>query len=102
LADGRTIFRVDRKREAAPFVDQRTGLHEDITGRPIEGGPRLVWLDSVQVKWFAWAAEYPETSSYGKDAAKPDYKPLSTRDFASAGRSSTSRTRRPDSSSTRS
>ena len=60
------VFSVDPKVEAAPFVDKRTGLHWDITGRPVEGGPRLVWLDSVQVKWFAWAAEYPETSIYGK------------------------------------
>jgi hypothetical protein len=59
------IFRVDPKVQAAPFVDQRTGLHWDITGRPLEGGPRLAWLDSVQVKWFAWAAEYPATSIYG-------------------------------------
>jgi hypothetical protein len=66
------IFHVDRKVKEAPFVDQRTGLHWDITGRPVEGGPRLVWLDSVQVRWFAWAAEYPETSIYGKDAAKSD------------------------------
>lgn len=69
------IFRVDRQVEAAPFIDQRTGLHWDITGRPVEGGPRLVWMDSVQVKWFAWAAEYPETSIYGKDAAKADHRP---------------------------
>jgi hypothetical protein len=60
------IFSVDNKWEAAPFVDQRTGLHWDITGRPVEGGPRLNWLDSVQVKWFAWAAEYPDTSIYGE------------------------------------
>jgi hypothetical protein len=58
------IFSVDGKSAAAPFVDQRTGLHWDITGRPIEGGPRLAWLDSVQVKWFAWAAEHPDTSIY--------------------------------------
>jgi hypothetical protein len=65
--DAGWIFQVDPKAEAAPFVDKRTGLHWDITGRPVEGGPRLVWLDSVQVKWFAWAAEYPETSIYGKE-----------------------------------
>src|SRR5262249_27750416 len=62
--------------EAAPFVDQRLGVHWDITGRPAEGGPRLAWLDSVQVKWFAWAAEHPDTSIYGKDPARPDVKPL--------------------------
>jgi Protein of unknown function (DUF3179) len=51
---------------AAPFVDQRLGIHWDITGRPQEGGPRLVWMESVQVKWYAWAAEYPKTTVYGK------------------------------------
>jgi hypothetical protein len=66
LGDAGWIFRVDHQVEAAPFVDKRTGLHWDITGRPVERGPRLSWLDSVQVKWFAWAAEYPETSIYGK------------------------------------
>jgi hypothetical protein len=74
--DAGWIFHVDRQAGAAPFVDQRTGLHWDITGRAAGGGPRLAWVDSVQVKWFAWAAEYPETSIYGRDSAKVDYKPL--------------------------
>jgi hypothetical protein len=56
----------DRRAEAAPFVDKRTGGHWDITGRGVGGGPMLPWLDGVQVKWFAWAAEYPQTSIYGK------------------------------------
>jgi RNA polymerase sigma factor (sigma-70 family) len=64
IGDG--IFTVDPAGGAAPFVDRRTGGHWDITGRGIGGGPMLAWLDSVQVKWFAWAAEYPETSIYGK------------------------------------
>jgi hypothetical protein len=64
--DAGWVFRVDPNAEAAPFTDQRTGLHWDITGRPTGGGPRLAWMDSVQVRWFAWAAEYPETSIYGK------------------------------------
>jgi hypothetical protein len=64
--DAGWVFHVDRDAEAAPFVDHRTGSHWDITGRSAQGGPRLIWLDSVQVKWFAWAAEYPETSIYAK------------------------------------
>jgi hypothetical protein len=67
--DAGWIFSVDPKMEEAPFVDQRTGLHWDITGRAVGNGPRLVWLDSLQVKWFAWAAEHPETSIYGKESA---------------------------------
>jgi hypothetical protein len=64
--DAGWIFSLDQKNEGTPFVDKRTGLHWDITGRPVEGGPRLAWMDSVQVKWFAWAAEYPRTSIYGQ------------------------------------
>src|SRR5262249_10958056 len=74
--DAGWIFHVDPHVETAPFVDKRTCLRWDTPGRAIEGGPRLAWLDSIQVKWFAWSAEYPETSIYGKDAAKADYKPL--------------------------
>jgi hypothetical protein len=64
--DAGWIFSVDRKSESAPFVDKRLGVHWDITGRALDGGPRLAWMDSVQVRWFAWAAEYPDTSIYGK------------------------------------
>jgi hypothetical protein len=38
-------------------------------GRAVEGelkGWTLDWVDSVQVKWFAWASEYPRTSIAGK------------------------------------
>jgi hypothetical protein len=64
IGDG--IFTVDPKGGPAPLVDRRTGGHWDITGRGVGGGPMLPWLDSTQVKWFAWAAEYPKTSIYGK------------------------------------
>ncbi|HEX5245416.1 MAG TPA: DUF3179 domain-containing (seleno)protein, partial [Tepidisphaeraceae bacterium] len=64
--DAGWIFSIDPKAEAAPFVDRRVKIHWDITGRADGGGPRLVWMDGVQVKWFAWAAEHPGTSIYGK------------------------------------
>ncbi len=64
--DAGWIFSVDRDEPAAPFVDKRIHRHWDITGRPRDGGPKLVWMDSVVVKWQAWAAEYPETTIYGK------------------------------------
>jgi hypothetical protein len=82
---GEGSFKVDPKGGAAPFVDRRTGGHWDITGRGVGGGPMLAWLDSVQVKWFAWAAEYPETSIYGKEAARPDHKPLTPKSRDAAG-----------------
>jgi hypothetical protein len=42
-------------------------------------------MDSVQVKWFAWAAEYPDTSIYGKEAPRPGYKPLTPKSRDAAG-----------------
>jgi hypothetical protein len=53
----------------APFLDKETRTRWDIAGRAVEGelkGWTLDWVDSVQVKWFAWAAEYPRTSIAGK------------------------------------
>jgi len=64
--DAGWIFRLDPQGGAAPFTDERTARHWDVTGRSADGGPRLIWMDSVQVKWFAWAAEYPQTSVFGK------------------------------------
>jgi hypothetical protein len=48
-----------------PWVDKETLSDWDYSGRCIRGtlkGWALEWIDSTQVKWFAWAAEYPETS----------------------------------------
>jgi hypothetical protein len=62
-------LQADLKSKEEPFVDKETGSHWDITGRAVSGklkGWTLTWLDGTQVKWFAWAAEYPETSIYGK------------------------------------
>src|SRR5207245_6230209 len=47
------------------FQDAETRSLWDVAGRCIDGelkGFTLEWVDSLQVKWFAWAAEYPETS----------------------------------------
>lgn len=60
---------VASKDAPAPFTDEESDSLWDITGRATAGemkGRTLTWLDSVQVKWFAWAAEYPETTIYGK------------------------------------
>jgi hypothetical protein len=57
----------DAKGADALFRDKETGSRWDIAGRAVEGalkGWTLAWLDSTQVKWFAWSAEYPETSIY--------------------------------------
>jgi hypothetical protein len=58
---------MDRKASAAPFRDRETGSRWDIAGRAVEGklkGWTLAWLDGTQVKWFAWAAEYPTSSVF--------------------------------------
>jgi hypothetical protein len=63
-----TLFR-DDKEEGKPLTDKETGSRWDIAGRAYEGKLKdwtLAWLDGTQVKWFAWAAEYPETTIYGK------------------------------------
>jgi len=57
------------KDAAGPFVDEESNSLWDITGRAVAGelkGRTLNWIDSTQVKWYAWAAEYPETTIYGK------------------------------------
>jgi hypothetical protein len=58
-------------KDPAPFVDQETHTRWDVAGRGIEGelkGWTLAWLDGTQVKWFAWAAEYPATTVYSASA----------------------------------
>jgi hypothetical protein len=53
----------------APFADKETGSRWDVAGRAVAGelkGWTLTWLDGTQVKWFAWAAEHPQTTVYGK------------------------------------
>lgn len=56
---------VDATDAAAPWVDKETGSRWSVVGRAVSG-PRkawtLRWLPGVQVKWHAWAAEYPKTS----------------------------------------
>jgi hypothetical protein len=67
----KVTLRVDHKVPAAPFVDQETGSRWDIAGRAVEGelkGWTLNWLDGTQVKWYAWSAEYPETTLYEKES----------------------------------
>jgi hypothetical protein len=64
-----TLSRYRQPRGGAVFTDAETHSRWDITGRAVEGKLKdwtLNWIDSVQVKWFAWAAEYPRTSVAGK------------------------------------
>ncbi len=52
----------------APFIDRESGSRFGVEGRALSGalkGKTLTWIDSVQCRWFAWAAENPETEVYG-------------------------------------
>lgn len=51
----------------APFLHRKTNSRFGIEGRALSGplkGKTLTWIDSVQCRWFAWAAEYPQTEVY--------------------------------------
>lgn len=64
----------DSKSPTTPFRDRETGSHWDIAGRAVSGelqGKTLGWLPGLQCRWFAWAAEYPETEVYAGGAAQP-------------------------------
>jgi hypothetical protein len=55
------------------FIDRDTKSFWDVAGRCVGGelkGYTLEWHDSVEVKWLAWAAEYPETSIFGDPRGK--------------------------------
>jgi hypothetical protein len=61
----KVTLNVDASDAAAPWVDQETGSRWSVVGRAVSGsrkGQSLRWLPGIMVKWYAWAAEYPETS----------------------------------------
>ena len=67
--DGKTLtFYADKiSPESAPFKDKETGTRWSLAGRGIDGplrGKELKWVSSIQCRWYAWSAEYPETSIY--------------------------------------
>jgi hypothetical protein len=64
--DGRTLtlYADDVSPESAPFKDKETGSRWTLAGRAVDGplrGKELQWVDSIQCRWYAWSAEYPET-----------------------------------------
>lgn len=65
--DGRALsfFADAGSPETAPFKDRETGTRWTLAGRAVDGplrGKELSWVDSVQCRWHAWAADHPETS----------------------------------------
>ena len=62
-----TFYASDSSPESAPFKDKETGTRWTLAGRGVDGplrGKELAWLPSVQCRWYAWAAEYPETKIF--------------------------------------
>jgi hypothetical protein len=60
------------------FQDTDTKSFWDVAGRCVEGelkGYTLEWVDSVQVKWFAWAAEYPDSSVHADQPPATEPRP---------------------------
>jgi hypothetical protein len=53
--------------ETAPFKDRETGTRWTLAGRAVDGplkGRELTWTNCLQCRWYAWAAEHPETTLY--------------------------------------
>lgn len=69
VVDGRplTFYADGISPETAPFKDRETGTRWSLAGRGIDGplrGKELPWVESIQCRWYAWAAEHPETGLY--------------------------------------
>jgi hypothetical protein len=68
LGDRTLTFRASESSpETAPFKDEETGTRWTLAGRAVDGplrGQELEWAESVQCRWYAWAAEFPDTQVY--------------------------------------
>jgi hypothetical protein len=66
-----SFYADDGSPETAPFKDKETGSRWTLAGRAVDGplrGEELQWINSVQCKWYAWAAEFPETEVFKEKA----------------------------------
>jgi hypothetical protein len=62
-----SFYADDVSPETAPFKDRETGSRWTLAGRAVDGplkGRELSWVKSIQCRWYAWVAEYPNTSVY--------------------------------------
>ncbi len=67
VLDGRALtFDADAiSPESAPFKDRETGTRWTLAGRGVDGplrGKELRWVNGIQCRWYAWAAEHPGTA----------------------------------------
>jgi hypothetical protein len=68
-----SFYADDGSPETAPFKDKETGSRWTMAGRSVDGplrGEELEWVNSVQCKWYAWAAEFPQTTVFEAKAGK--------------------------------
>jgi hypothetical protein len=73
-----TFYADDISPETAPFKDKETGTRWTLAGRGIDGplrGEELEWVPSIQCKWYAWSANYPESEIGGEHFTATNYKP---------------------------
>lgn len=64
-----TLYADNVAPESAPFMDRETHSRWTLAGRAVDGplrGMELTWISSVQCRWYAWAAGYPDTEVYGQ------------------------------------
>src|SRR4030095_12786932 len=62
-----SFYADDISPETAPFKDKETGSRWTLAGRAVDGplrGEELQWVNSVHCKWYACAAEFPETAVF--------------------------------------
>ena len=65
-----TFYADEISPESAPFKDRETGTRWTLAGRGIDGplrGKELQWANSIQCRWYAWAAEYPKSEIHGHE-----------------------------------
>ena len=47
-----------------PSKIKETGTRWTLAGRGVDGplrGKELTWVNGIQCRWYAWAADYPDT-----------------------------------------
>ncbi|MCC6154396.1 MAG: DUF3179 domain-containing protein [Candidatus Hydrogenedentes bacterium] len=62
-----TFYADDISPETAPMKDKETGTRWTLAGRGVDGslrGSELHWINSIQCRWYAWSAEYPDSGFY--------------------------------------
>ncbi|MBI3839192.1 MAG: DUF3179 domain-containing protein [Planctomycetia bacterium] len=72
-AGQRVALEFDASLASAPFVDRNTKSRFGIEGRAQQGplkGMTLRPINSVQCRWFAWSAEYPQTELLSRSEKK--------------------------------